>query len=376
MKIGFVLDDGLDVPDGVQQYVLTVGNWLADNGHEVHYLVGQTKTNPAGNVHSLSKNISVRFNKNKLTIPLPVSGKKMKNFLEDQKFDVLHVQMPYSPQFAGKVISSAPNKTAIVGTFHILPYGWLSRTGSWLLAKIENKSLSRFDAVVSVSDAAEEFARKTMGIESSILPNAVRLDRFRAGKPKAEFADKKNVVFLGRLVQRKGSMQLLKAVAVLQKSGLFEDKRCIIIGSGPLDRKLHKFVKDNHLAGYVLFTGQLDEHDKADYFATADLAVLPSLGGESFGIVVVEAIASGAKVTLGGDNPGYRFVLADTPLALINPNKTDEFADKINRLLSDQQLSSQLQSAQQQRIRQFDVNIIGPHLVDIYTQAISKHDKV
>ncbi len=377
MKIGLVLDDTLDAPDGVQQYVLTIGRWLATQGHDVHYLAGHTKRTDIPNIHSLSHNIKVRFNRNKLSIPLPVSRKKLRVFLAEQKFDVLHIQMPYSPQFAGKLITEAPESTAIIGTFHILPYGHIQRVGSWLLSKILAKSLRRFDQVVSVSDAAQQFAGKVMGIQSSVVPNAVNLASFASGLPTLEITNgKQNVLFLGRLVPRKGAKELLKAIALLNQTGRFEQQRCIIVGSGPQKRRLKRFVHRHKLTDKVVFAGQISESQKANYFASSDVVVLPSLGGESFGIVVVEAIASGAGVVLGGNNPGYRFVLADTLEALVNPKDTKTMASRIDQLLSSSQLRQQFQDVQKQRIRQFDIIYIGPRILEVYTQAINKHGKV
>jgi phosphatidyl-myo-inositol alpha-mannosyltransferase len=122
MKIAFALDDTLDTPDGVQQYVLSLGSWLAAQGHNVHYLVGNTTRNDVTNVHPLSRNWKVRFNGNRMSIPLPVSRHKLRAFLAEQQFDVLHVQVPYSPFLAGQLMRAAPASTAIIGTFHILPY--------------------------------------------------------------------------------------------------------------------------------------------------------------------------------------------------------------------------------------------------------------
>ena len=111
MKIGLVLDDTLDTPDGVQQYVLQVGAWLTDQGHEVHYLVGQTARTDIPNLHSLSRNLKVRFNGNRMSMPLPASRRKLRAFLQEMQFDVLHVQVPYSPFMAGRLLSVAPAST-------------------------------------------------------------------------------------------------------------------------------------------------------------------------------------------------------------------------------------------------------------------------
>src|ERR1700760_451276 len=108
MKIGLVLDDTLDTPDGVQQYVIQVGTWLTAQGHEVHYLVGATERTDIPHIHSLSRNLKVKFNGNRMSMPLPTSKRTLKRFLHEQQFDVLHVQVPYSPFMAGRLLLSAP----------------------------------------------------------------------------------------------------------------------------------------------------------------------------------------------------------------------------------------------------------------------------
>ncbi len=374
MKIGFVLDDGLDAPDGVQQYVLTLGKWFVSRGHEVHYLVGQTVRDDIPNIHSLSKNVSVSFNHNRLSIPFSGSRSGITELLRAQQFDVLHVQLPYSPQLAGKVISLAEPTTAIIGTFHILPYGKLQTTGSKLLSKVLSPTLKKFSAIAAVSEAAQEFASRVMGIDSVVIPNAVNLAGFTAGKKLKKFDDgKQNIVFLGRLVERKGCMQLLKAVQRLHDQDKLKDVRVIVAGHGPELPKIEEYIQKYYLQDHVVLAGWLTEAEKPDYLRSADIAVMPSIAGESFGIVLVEAIAAGAGVVLGGDNPGYRYVLENEPLALIDPNDTAAFADRLAHLLRDTKLRSKIRTSQLERIKDFDVNVVGKQLEKLYTREIANN---
>src|SRR6266542_3842098 len=135
-KIAFVLDDSLDTPDGVQQYILTVGTWFAHLGHEVHYIVGETKRTDVPNVHSIGRNVKARFNHNRMSIPLPVSKKVIHRLLAEQEFDVVHVQMPFSPMLGGRVVKAASPQTAVVGTFHIAPHSKLVYFGTLLLRQL------------------------------------------------------------------------------------------------------------------------------------------------------------------------------------------------------------------------------------------------
>jgi phosphatidyl-myo-inositol alpha-mannosyltransferase len=373
MKIGFVLDDGLDAPDGVQQYILTVGSWFVAQGHEVHYLVGQTERRDIDNVHSLARNISVRFNKNRLGIPLFARQQNIISILQSEQFDVLHVQMPYSPQFAGRVIRHAHSNTAIVGTFHILPYGYLQTVGSKILSVATRKSSNKFDQVIAVSPAAQKFAHRTMGIQSSVVPNAVNLQSFRSGKRLIQYDDgKQNIVFLGRLVERKGCMELLRAVHRLIGSNRFRNRRLIICGTGPLKPKIDRYIQANDMQNYVVMVGRVTEKEKPHYLATADVAVFPSMAGESFGIVLVEAIASGASVVIGGDNPGYTYVLGNNQDVLINPRDTTSFANKIDDLLSDSNKVRTIGLTQRNLVQRFDVDVVGKDLLALYKATIAK----
>jgi len=372
MKICFVLDDGLDRPDGVQQYILTLGSWFASKGHEVHYMVGETERKDIPNLHVLARNIRVRFNKNRLAMPLFASKKAIAELLVKEQFDVVHVQMPYSPQFAARVIARVPARTAVIGTFHILPTGGLQHLGARALSLLTLSTTRRIDAVYSVSPAAQFFAENSMKIKSEVLPNAVDLSLFAAGKKLKRYTKKTNVVFLGRLVERKGAMELIKAVNNLIKTDRFEGRQLILGGSGPLESKIRRYCLKHGINDSIIMLGHVAEKDKKDLFATADLVVLPSKYGESFGIVVVEAIASGARLVLGGDNPGYRYVLNNEEDALIDPRDVMAFSDRIDRLLTDETLAKKLQKEQREFIRRFDVERVGDSLLKSYKSVLAK----
>lgn len=367
MKIGFVLDDSLDPADGVQQYILTLGQWFREQGHDVHYLVGHTKRDDVPQIHSLSRTLSVRFNQNRMATPLPVSTRKVRDLLAKEKFDVLHVQMPYSPFLAARVIDHAPAGTAIVGTFHILPYSRREALATRALGVALRPSLKRFDAIVSVSRPAADFAAKTFRIKTDVLPNAVHIERFQKGQKIKKYDDGTlNVVYLGRLVARKGCMHLLKAVVQLKHQNF----RVIVVGKGPLLPKLQRFVYKNGLDKNVEFVGFVPEEDKPDYLATADVAVLPSTGGESFGIVLVEAMASGADVVVAGDNPGYRSVLGGAEKQLVDPADTRAFVAALEHFLKDKTRRQQTKKWQTKEVVAYDVRTVGPKLLNIYIRIL------
>ncbi len=372
LKIGLVLDTSLDPTDGVQQYVINVGEWLRGQGHNVHYLVGETKQRNLPNVHSLARNVKVRFNGNRTTIPLPTSRRRLRQFLDLERFDVLHVQVPHSPFMAQRLIVSAPVSTAVIGTFHIAPYGWLARLGNRALGIWLRPSLKRFDRMVSVSTAAADFASATFKTKTTVLPNVVDYKLYHSAVPWPEHQDQPTILFLGRLVARKGCQVLLQAIANLAADPSLPKFRVLICGQGHLEKSLRQFVKSHKLESTVNFTGFVVEADKPRYYASADIAVFPSSGGESFGIVLLEAMASGRAVVLAGDNPGYHSVLSAHPNLLFPPKSPEALAQKLKLFLIDRDLRAKLAKWGEEYTQDFDVSRVGPKLLAIYSQALRK----
>lgn len=371
LKIAFVLDDTLDTPDGVQQYVLTIGTWLQKQGHDVHYIVGQTSRTDIANVHSIGKNWRVRFNGNRMSTPLPTSKRTIKKLLYDEAFDIIHVQMPYSPFMAGRIIKLAPTGTAVVGTFHIAPQSQMVSLANKLLGILLKRSLRRFDAIYSVSQAAADFARSAYGIASDIVPNVVDVAHFSTDQPPQRRSDNiVRLVFLGRLVPRKGCMLLLQALKGLSERADIPNLQLTICGRGPLESELKTYVRSHNLADYVTFTGFVTEEEKISYLQQADLAIFPSTGGESFGIVLLEAMAAGTPVVLGADNAGYRTVLAPYPDLLFPVNNVQALADKIIRYSTDVSAAEAARTWQASYIHGFDVAFVGRRLVVRYGQAL------
>jgi phosphatidylinositol alpha-mannosyltransferase len=361
LKIGLVLDDTLDTPDGVQQYVLTLGRWLTRQGHEVHYLVGETKNRDDKNIHSIARNIKVKYNQNRLSTPLPTSKKLIKAKLKELNLDIIHIQTPYSPLFAGRVISLASPKTKIIGTFHVAPINLMHQIGARALRLMSRQTLKQFDQMMAVSLVAANFARRAFGLEAVVVPIGINS---KALKHKPVINKTPTIVFLGRLVERKGCQYLLKALAQLQKQ--YKGKYQVIIGGrGPLKAKLEGYVISYKLKN-VKFIGFVEEADKPALLASADIAVFPSTGGESFGISLIEPMIAGARVVLGGDNVGYRGVLGANPELLINPKDTSAFANRLQYFLENKLARQKVAKWGKETAKQYDIEAIGPKIVSVY----------
>lgn len=221
---------------------------------------------------------------------------------------------------------------------------------------------------MAVSEPAAEFARGIYGLHPVVVPNVVEVARF-ASKPRGiTDGSRVTVKFLGRLVERKGVLQLIRAWQALPAETR-EQARLVIGGQGPL------LDRAQALAGHddtISFPGFVSEDNKPEFFAGADIACFPSTGGESFGIILVEAVAAGAGAVLGGNNPGYVSVLGGQPESLVAPNHTAAFAERLSNMILDEPARQRLHNQQQPLARRYDVERVGPEIVSIYQEMLAK----
>lgn len=373
LTIGFVFDDTLDALDGVQQHIITIGTELARRGHDVHYLVGETHHSPVPQTVSLARNVMVSFNGNRMRIPLPVCKREIRAALAHNNYDILHIQAPYSPLFGGRVLECAPQSTGVVATYHIAPIDRRARYGGRALGLINAHSHRRVDEVIAVSQVAAQYAQFTAHTHGTIIANPVNVEKFaKAAHRATRDAAHPHIVFLGRLVPRKGAQLLLDALDYGERHGMFPmpGLHVTIAGDGPLmDDCVQRAAR---LRTPVQFVGTVDE-GKTDLLASADVAVFPAIGGETFGIVLPEAIASGAGVTLAGDNPGYRWTMRGDEDALfsVGPDHARVLAERITRALTDAPWARRLHAREEALLDRYNVQAVTDEVEQVYARAIA-----
>ncbi|MFR0588927.1 glycosyltransferase family 4 protein [Bifidobacterium apri] len=383
-RIAFVFDDTLDVLDGVQQHIVTLGKELSRRGHDVHYLVGQTEHSPVPHTHVMSRNVMVRANGNRMRIPLPASRQLIARTLAEGDFDILHVQAPYSPFMAGRVLRAAAPDTGVVATYHIAVSDPFSAIGGLALGAINTHTHRRIDEVIAVSDVAARYAAITAHTTARVIANPVdvRMMRERASAAGTSESDDgsmaPHIVFLGRFVKRKGADIVLDAIDYGEQHRLFPaGTHVTMAGKGPLleecKRRAASFTTP------VSFPGFIEESAKPALLRSADVAVFPATGGESFGIVLLEAIASGATVTLAGDNPGYHSTLLGDTDALFPVRGRDTariLAERIARAIDDAAWAKQVHTREELLLDRYDVRTIADQVEQVYAQAIAKRRTV
>lgn len=381
MRIGFVFDDTLDVYDGVQQHIVILGRELARLGHHVEYLVGETKYPPVPHTHSLSTNAMVSFNGNRMRIPIAANHRDLRAALDGGDFDVLDVQAPYSPLLAGRIIAMAGRTTGVVATYHIAPTGRYALWGGKILGAVNRRTHRRVDEVVAVSDVAADYARTTAHVaRSTVIANPIDVanlvaQRQRSGAEQIRrlHGHGPHIVFISRFVARKGAAILLEAVAWGERHRILpEGLHITMAGKGPLWQDCRE--RAARLDTPVEFTGFVSEQDKPALLASANVAVFPATGGESFGIVLLEAIACGSGVVLAGDNPGYHSTLlgdTDALFSVDERHRAEALARAMVKALNDKPWAAAVHTRQQALLQRYDVRTVAPQMLEVYRQAVA-----
>jgi len=294
------------------------------------------------------------------------------SMLEHEQFEVLHFHEPWVPVLSRQILSRS--KTVNVATFHAkLPETMLSRTMAKVITPYTKPLLRHIDAFTAVSEAAAEYLLSLADVPVEIIPNGIVLKRFLkpAGmqRPKGQ---PKTILFVGRLENRKGVTYLLDAFAQLQVRE--PDVHLVIAGDGPDREKLELQVEELGLK-HVTFMGFVEEDVKREWLHKADLFCSPALYGESFGIVLLEAMA-GSLVTVAGDNPGYESVMQGLgKLSLIDPKDTSTFSHRLQLMLFDEDLRKLWLKWANDYVRQFDYPKIVDRYEAVYEAAVAQGAK-
>lgn len=371
LKIAFVFDDSLDRDDGIQQHIKSLAKYYNDHGHTVSFLVSKSKSSNLGQVYSLAENIKVNFNQNTLNIPLPASKDLIKQILTKNRFDIIHVQMPYSPLLAGRVLNLCPEQTLAFGTVHIVPSGFTSVIGSYVIGLLNRRSQRHLAQVISVSKPAQGFAKRYLGLDSIVIPNPVDnskyFDKSTLNQPWPNQPIR--IGFLGRLVKRKGLAHLLNASKILLDQGL--NFQLEIAGDGKDHQKLLELSDQLGLSKLATWHGHLHEQKKIEFLKSIDIAVYPATGGESFGIVLTEAMATGRPIVLAGNNPGYTSVMDNLVNQVFDPFDYQVLAKTITHFAKlNQEQYRKVIDGQLNLVQRYSTTAVGKQTLDLYYKTL------
>ena len=362
MKIGLVTPYIYPLPGGVNAHVKFLYENLIARGHDVRIIssVHGAQRHDEGDVIRLGYGFSVPANGSVGTLTVsPRYAHQVREMLERERFDVLHFHEPFVPFLSLVVLRES--QSINIATFHAFA-AWSPayEFGKRMLGRFAKRLHGR----IAVSAAARHFVDHYFPGDYKVIPNGVDIPRLASAQPIARYRDGTlNILFVGRFESRKGAMYLLKAYRVLRKKGF--NCRLLLIGTGPQEREIRRYVATRRLTGVELL-GRVSDEDKARYFATADVFVSPATGGESFGIVLLEAMATGTPIVCS-DIHGYKGVVRrDKEALLVPPRDVKALTDALERVVGDADLRAQMGAAGRARAPQFSWENITAKVEDYY----------
>jgi len=380
MKIGLICPYNLSRPGGVGSYVMALQVELKQRGHEVKIIA------PAGrNDHLITDNPDIIYLAESMPVNTPfrttvdvsykVDGDEIDQCLARENFDILHFHEPWIPRMPMQILTRS--HCANVATFHAkLPESIFRRSFEKAITPYTKQVFKDLDYITAVSEAAASHVSTLVNSgEIQIIPNGISLETYNPAKikPLPQYKDSlKTILYVGRLEGRKGAIWLLRAFRKLLQE--HPDVRLLIASDGPKREMLEAYVEEYALPN-VEFLGFVSEEEKLRLLKSADLFCSPALYGESFGIVLIEAMAMGL-VTICGNNPGYEGVMKERGrISLVNPKATDEFAERLELLLYDDQIRNLWRKWAKDYVKQFDYPVIADSYEAIYNKVVNNHKK-
>ncbi|WP_448223462.1 glycosyltransferase family 4 protein [Gordonia iterans] len=360
MKIGMICPYSFDVPGGVQAHVIELAEVFISRGHEVRVLApAALGTDLADYVDSAGPALAIPYNGSVSRVNFSPKGlRRLRRWIADHEFDVLHVHEPNSPSLSmlSLMVATGP----IVTTFHTATTKslWLSTFDSMLRQYRE-----RIAGKIAVSELARRWQMESLGNDAVEIPNGINVAQFAQAEPLAGFPRAgRTLVFLGRFDEpRKGIDILMRALPRIVEC--YPDLTVLVVGGGN-EAALRRRAGD--LAGHLRFLGMVDDETKARALRSADVYVAPNLGGESFGIVLVEAMAAGAAV-VASDLVAFSRVLDDGAAGrLVETGSPGSLADAVIELLDDDEAREELVARGRRRAARYDWSQVADQILKVY----------
>lgn len=372
MKIGLVCPYNMFIGGGVQEVVLALRDGVQAHGHDAYIITPQPRNYkgpvPEG-IICVGGGTSVKTFHTAGQISASVDIDSLEKMLALYNFDIIHFHEPWVPVLSRQILSRS--EAINIGTFHAaLPDRLMTRTIERVITPYTKSILSYLDVLTAVSPAATSYVSSLTARNINIIANGIDLTKYKLAdkQPRGSNSSKK-ILYIGRLEKRKGIRYLLEAFAILRQ--VHPEFKLTIAGEGPDRSKLEYFVKDNKISN-VVFKGYIDEATKLKLLHEADVFCSPALYGESFGIVLLEAMASGC-VTVAGNNSGYEGVLRRLgQVSIVNPKDSIEFARRLALLGSDEGLRDLWKAWAKEEVAKYNYDLIVDQYVKLYQAAYSK----
>ena len=365
MRIGIVCPYSFDVPGGVQFHVRDLAEQLIGLGHDVSVLAPADEETPLPPyVVSAGRSVPIRYNGSVARLNFgPITAARVRRWLTAGEFDILHIHEPITPSLGMLALWIADGP--IVATFHTAN----DRSRAMQIAfPLVRPAMEKILARIAVSEEARRTLIEHLGGDAVVIPNGVFVDRFRSAEHTEAWTgtpERPTIAFLGRLDEpRKGLPTLVAAIPSVRRQ--IPGARFLIAGRGDISWALEELGPD---AEALEVLGPVTDKEKASLLRSADCYVAPNTGGESFGIVLVEAMSAGTSVVSSNLN-AFRQVLAGGRAGLVFPvGDSEALAETLVRGCADPRLRAQVIEQADQFVGRFDWSQVVSRVLDVYAMV-------
>lgn len=369
LRVGIVCPYSFDAPGGVQFHVRDLAEALMERGHSVSVLAPADEgTVIPPYITSAGKAIPIKYNGSVARLTFgPRAAAKVRRWLVEGQFDVLHLHEPMTPSVSMLALWIA--KGPIVGTFHT---SLVRSKALQFVSPLVRSSLEKFSARIAVSEDARRTLIDHLGGDAVVVPNGVYVDLFTQAQPQEQWvgtAERPTIAFLGRLDEPRKGLPVLTA-AIPQVLKKYPGARFLIAGRGDDGRALAIETLGVD-AKNVEFLDGISDEDKASLLSSVDLYIAPQTGGESFGIVLVEAMSAGAAVVASNIGAFERVLDYGKAGFMFEVGDPKELARAIDRALANPQEREQKTARATEFVQQFDWSEVTSKVLTVYEMVLS-----
>ena len=369
LKIGIVCPYSWDTPGGVQNHIRDLAEFLIASGHDVSVLApALDETKLPDYVVNAGKPISIPYNGAVARVLFgPVAFARVRQWISQGDFDLLHLHEPAIPSISLLACWAADGP--MVGTFHAAAK---RQKIIFAIGPILEPAIEKLSARIAVSEAARLTLTDHLDTDAVIIPNGIYADRYTDGKPQAKWSGN-TIGFIGRFEEpRKGLSVLVDALPVISRFA--PDVKVFVAGPGNPEEVIESI--DPQLRQRFEFLGKISESEKADFMSSVAVYVAPNTGGESFGIILAEALAGGACV-IASDIPAFDDLLGQGEFgALFESESSTALAKVVIDLLRDEKKRKALSTRGKERAAMFDWTVVAQQIFSVYEMSIVGSQKV
>lgn len=360
-----------DVPGGVQAHIRDLAHHFLSEGHEVSVLAPALDEGALGEkfVVSAGRPVAIPYNGAVARVLFgPVAATRVRQWIARNDFDVMHLHEPAIPSLSLLACSIAEGP--MVGTFHVAAP---RQKVAFAIAPLLEPVIEKLRARIAVSEVARETLTIHLDTDALVIPNGIDTSFFASAQVNPQWKQEFTIGFLGRFSEpRKGLSVLMEAVPNLVRA--IPNLRILIAGPGEGLEVMQ--LLNPTLRNRVVFLGRLSDEEKASFLKSVDIYVAPNTGGESFGIILAEAMAAGAAI-VASDLPAFESVLGKGKYGLTFTNSdSSNLAKQIIALAKNSKAIAQLRAEAQIGANRFDWKVVGPEIMNVYLHAKGEAERV